>query len=99
MARKRKSVKSGVSKPRSLPSKPEILEFIKSSTEKVGKREIARAFGIRGDARRNLKDLLAEMSEDGTLTGSRKGGVRKRGTLPAVAVLEVIQTKAIARPS
>lgn len=103
MARKRKSVKSGVSKPRSLPSKPEILEFIKSSTEKVGKREIARAFGIRGDARRNLKDLLAEMSEDGTLTGSRKGGVRKRGTLPAVAVLEVTgrdsQGDLIAKPT
>ncbi len=103
MARKRKSVKSGASKPRSLPSKSEILEFIKSSTEKVGKREIARAFGIRGDARRNLKDLLAEMSEDGTLTGSRKGGVRKRGTLPAVAVLEVTgrdsQGDLIAKPT
>jgi len=89
MARKPKSAKGGTSKPRSLPSKEEILEFIKSSTEKVGKREIARAFGIRGDARRDLKDLLADMSKEGLLTGSRKRGVRKRGTLPPVAVLEV----------
>ncbi|MGI9404520.1 MAG: ribonuclease R family protein, partial [Hyphomicrobium sp.] len=103
MARKPKSAKGGPFKPRSLPSKDEILQFIKSSTEKVGKREIARAFGIRGDARRDLKDLLAEMSEDGSLAGSRKKGVRQRGTLPPVAVLEVTgrdaQGDLIAKPT
>ena len=69
MARKPKSAKGGTSPPRGLPSKDEILEFLKSSTEKVGKREIARAFGIRGDARQDLKSLLAEMSKDGKLAG------------------------------
>ena len=103
MARKPKSAKGHSSKRRSLPSKDEILQFIKSSTERVGKREIARAFGIRGDARRDLKHLLAEMSEDGSLAGSRKKGVRERGTLPPVAVLEVTgrdsQGDLIAKPT
>ena len=103
MARKPKSAKGRTPKPRGLPSKDEILEFIKSSTEKVGKREIARAFGIRGDARQDLKRLLAEMSNEGTLAGSRKTGVRKMGTLPPVAVLEVTgrdnQGDLIAKPT
>ncbi|MCK5549955.1 MAG: ribonuclease R, partial [Hyphomicrobiaceae bacterium] len=103
MARKPKSAKGATSTPRGLPSKDKILEFLRSSTEKVGKREIARAFGIRGDARTDLKHLLAEMSKDGQLAGSRKTGVRKRGTLPPVAVLEVTgrdaQGDLIAKPT
>jgi len=103
MARKPKSAKGATSTPRGLPSKDAILEFLKSSTEKVGKREIARAFGIRGDARQDLKRLLAEMSKDGKLAGSRKKGVRKRGTLPPIAVLEVTgrdaQGDLIAKPT
>ena len=103
MARKPKSAKGATSTPRGLPSKDAILEFLKSSTEKVGKREIARAFGIRGDARTDLKRLLAEMRKDGKLAGSRKTGVRKRGTLPPVAVLEVTgrdaQGDLIAKPT
>jgi ribonuclease R len=103
MARKPKSAKGATSTRRGLPSKDKILEFLKSSTEKVGKREIARAFGIRGDARTDLKRLLAEMRKDGKLAGSRKTGVRKRGTLPPVAVLEVTgrdaQGDLIAKPT
>jgi ribonuclease R len=103
MARKPKSAKGATSTPRGLPSKDKILEFLRSSTEKVGKREIARAFGIRGDARTDLKRLLAEMRKDGKLAGSRKTGVRKQGTLPPVAVLEVTgrdaQGDLIAKPT
>ena len=88
MARKPRSAKSGAPKPRGLPTKDEILEFIKGSPEKVGKREIARAFGIRGDTRPALKRLLSEMAEEGTLAGNRKA-IRHKGSLPPVAVLEV----------
>ena len=43
-----------------LPSEAEILEFVAAATGKVGKREIARAFNIRGDQRSALKDLLKQ---------------------------------------
>ncbi len=40
MARKRSS---------DLPSRQQILDFIATSDQPAGKREIARAFGLRGD--------------------------------------------------
>ncbi len=55
---------------------------------KVGKREIAQAFGIKGGDRIALKRLLTEMAEERTITGNRKS-LRSPGTLPAVSVLEI----------
>lgn len=75
--------------PRGLPTRDQILEFIESSDEKVGKREIARAFGVRGDDRVGLKALLGEMSRDGALTGSRKA-MKRPGRLKPVGVLEIV---------
>ena len=71
-----------------LPSKDQILEFLGSAQGKAGKREIARAFGLKTGARVALKRLLAEMAEDGALTGNRKD-LREKGKLPAVTTLEV----------
>src|SRR5262245_45974479 len=78
-----------------LPSKEAILDFIKSAFQDkrqvgaLGKREIARAFSVKGGDRVALKQLLAEMTEEGLLSGNRKG-FKKPGTLPAVAVLEIV---------
>jgi len=88
MARKPTTTKGGVAKRGKLPDKNEILEFIRDAPGKVGKREIARAFGIKGAARLDLNRLLASLTSAGTLSGNRKG-LHKRGGLPPVAVLEV----------
>ena len=71
-----------------LPSKEQILAFINGAQGKVGKREIAKAFGIKGGERIALKRLLAELADEGTLSGNRKG-LREKGQLPPVAALEV----------
>lgn len=71
-----------------LPTREEILQFIQTSQTKVGKREIARAFNIKGGARIALKRLLAEMAEEGVLSGNRKE-IKEKGGLPPVSVLEV----------
>lgn len=71
-----------------MPTKQDILAFIESSPEKVGKREIAKAFAIKGGQRRDLKDLLNEMAAEGLLVGNRKD-FRQPGQLPPVTVLEV----------
>ena len=72
-----------------LPTKQQVLEFIKGSDQKVGKREIARAFGIAGGSRIALKRLLGEMAEDGSLTGNRRE-MKPKGALPQVGVLDIV---------
>jgi ribonuclease R len=88
MARKPNTAKGRDAKRGKLPDRSEILDFIRDAPGKVGKREIARAFGIKGAARLDLNRLLANLTGDGTLSGNRKG-LRKTGSLPPVAVLEV----------
>jgi len=71
------------------PSKAQVLAFIRESPSPVGKREIARAFRLRGDQRIELKALLKELKQDGLLEPHEKRKVARPGALPAVAVLEV----------
>lgn len=71
-----------------LPSKTDILDFMASAEGKVGKREIARAFNIKGGARVGLKTLLKEMTEEGLIAGNKKR-LAEPGKLPSVTVLDV----------
>lgn len=85
-----------------LPSREEILEFLREGEKNAGKRDIARAFNIKGPARAGLKRLLADMAEEGLLAGTRKS-FHERGTLPPVTVLEITgrddDGDLVARPS
>jgi len=74
---------------RPFPSKAEVIAFVQDSPTLVGKREIARAFGIKGGDRILLKAMLRELKQEGVLERGRRRKVRPRGHLPAVAVLEV----------
>jgi ribonuclease R len=91
MPRKQKGPKSQGGPPRreGLPSRDEILDFIRTSPTRVGKREIARAFSIKGAQRLDLNRLLASMNEEGILEGDKKS-LRKKGSLPPVGVIEVV---------
>ncbi len=71
-----------------LPSREEILTFLREHEGNAGKREIARAFNVKGDARIGLKKLLAEMTAEGSLSGTKRE-LHERGKLPPVTVLEV----------
>jgi ribonuclease R len=71
------------------PTKDGILAFIRNAQVKPGKREIARAFSVKGGDRVALKALLTEMADEGLLSGNRKA-FTERGTLPNVAVLEIV---------
>ena len=85
-----------------LPSRKQILDFIATSDQPAGKREIARAFQITGENRILLKDLLKRLEAQGAI---EKGGGRRvapPAALPAVAVLTVVEIDAdgetLARP-
>ena len=71
-----------------IPSKSEILEWIAQNPTKAAKRDIAKAFGIKGAARIDLKRLLKELEEAGKLT-KRRSSYRDAEDLPPVSVLEI----------
>ncbi len=70
------------------PTRDEVLRFVRESPGKVGRREIARAFGIRGNERDALTELLRSLEAEGAIEG-RRSRRRPPGTLPPVTVLEV----------
>jgi ribonuclease R len=55
-----------------LPSKAELLAFIAEQRGKVGTREIARAFGLKNNLRADLKRLLRELADEGSVEKKRK---------------------------
>ena len=71
------------------PTREQVLEFVRDSDGPVGKREIARAFHIRGNDRTLLNDLLRDLRESGELDRGERRRFRKPGTLPSIAVVEV----------
>ena len=50
-----------------LPTKDELREFIHDSPSPVNKREIARAFGLKGQARVMLKAIIKELMVEGAI--------------------------------
>jgi ribonuclease R len=76
--------------PAPLPTKDQVLEFIKESPGKVGKREIARAFHIGSQDRVYLKKILKELAEDGAIERGHKRQFHRPGALPDVLVVEII---------
>jgi len=73
-----------------LPSPEQVLEFIRSADGPAGKREIARAFGLKGQEKIALKKLLGDMAEEGLIDG-RKSAYHRMGGLPKVTVLRVVE--------
>ena len=74
-----------------LPSRQQLLEFIASSAEPAGKREISRAFGLKGQEKIALKALLKDMAEEGLIDGKRTafhamGGVPRVTSRRATAI-------------
>ena len=71
-----------------LPSKEEILGWITENPSQTSKRDIAKAFGIKGSDRIDLKRILKELEAEGHLERRRKT-YRDPESLPPVSVLQV----------
>ena len=72
-----------------LPTSKQILDFIASSDTAVGKREIAKAFGLHGAEKIALKALLRDMADEGLIDHSPGRAFHQMGGLPKVTVLRV----------
>ncbi|MBE2275040.1 MAG: ribonuclease R [Rhodobacteraceae bacterium] len=73
----------------SLPSKDQIRQWIAENPGLSSKRDLAKAFGLKGDLRAELKRLLREMEDEGTLEKKARR-FRPAGELPPVALLKVL---------
>ncbi|WP_421702500.1 ribonuclease R [Aliiroseovarius sp.] len=76
-----------------IPSKDEILQWISDNPTQTSKRDISRAFGIKGADRIDLKRILRELEADGHLQ-KRKKTYRDPDKLPPVAVAQVLRPDA-----
>jgi ribonuclease R len=85
-----------------LPSREELLAFIREHAGKVGTREIARAFGAKNADRAELKRMLRELADEGVVERRRKR-LHHGGTLPSVVLADITGRDAdgefLARPT
>jgi len=72
-----------------LPTRQQVLDFIASSDQPAGKREIARAFGLTAQEKIALKALLKDMADEGLIDSAPGRAFHKMGGLPKVTVLRV----------
>ncbi|MEM7700576.1 MAG: ribonuclease R [Pseudomonadota bacterium] len=77
-------------RPEGMPTRQQVLEFIQSSDTPAGKREIAKAFGLKGQEKIALKRLLRDMAEEGLIDG-KKTAYHRMGGVPKVTVLRVVE--------
>ncbi|MDP5305879.1 ribonuclease R [Paracoccus spongiarum] len=72
-----------------IPSKQQILEWVAEHPDANSKRDIAKAFGIKGAERIELKRLLKELEAEGHLSRRRRHYM-DAGSLPPVTILELL---------
>ena len=72
-----------------LPSKAEVLDWISANPTLTSKRDISKAFGIKGAARIDLKQLLKQLEDEGHLQ-KRTKSYRDPERLAPVSVLQMM---------
>ena len=75
--------------PNRLPNRDELLAYIRDNDGDTVRRDIARAFGVRGAKRAELRSMLRELEDAGLIERSEGRKWRPSDRLPPVAVLEV----------
>jgi ribonuclease R len=91
-----------------LPSREEVIAFIAGGgaaadrpPNRVTKRDVARAFGVKGEDKGALKALLKNLETEGAIVRGRKV-LARQGVLPAMVVAEIVERdrdgELIARP-
>ena len=73
-----------------MPTRQQIMEFIETSGQPAGKREVAKAFGLKGQEKILLKALLKDMADEGLIDIGPGRAFHKMGGVPRVTVLRVV---------
>ena len=76
------------------PNKADIIAWISANPMQIGRRDIAKAFGIKGSGKIKLKRILKEMESEGVYGGTEKDNQAMQeidSQLPPVSVLSVAE--------
>ena len=76
-------------KPAGFPTRQQVMDFITTSDTPADKREIARAFGLKGQEKIALKALLKDMADEGLIDVGPARAFHKMGGVPKVTVLRI----------
>lgn len=74
----------------SLPSRNDIIEFLNDADGASVRRDIARAFGVKGENRAKLRTLLKKMEDDGVIDLAGGKRVKVAGKLPPVMPIDIV---------
>lgn len=88
-------------RPAGFPTRDQVVDFITTSDQPAGKREIAKAFGLKGQEKIALKALLKDMADEGLIDLGPARAFHKMGGVPKVTVLRIVDvddTTLIATP-
>ncbi|MET0249323.1 MAG: ribonuclease R [Sphingobium sp.] len=77
-------------RPAGTPSAQEVMDFIATADQPAGKREIAKAFGLKGQEKIALKALLKDMADEGLIDIGPARAFHKMGGVPKVTVLRIV---------
>ncbi len=73
-----------------IPSQDDLLDYIKAIKEPVSKRDLVKAFGVKGDERRPFKALLSQLEKAGLVIRQPGQMYNIPEGLPAVTIIEVV---------
>jgi ribonuclease R len=99
IARRPPRVARGAAEPKSaLPSREEVMAFIggaaapngERAPARVTKRDIARAFGVKGEAKAELKLIIKDLQAEGAVARGRKA-LTVQGRLPSLVVADIAE--------
>ncbi|WP_292083264.1 MULTISPECIES: ribonuclease R [unclassified Brevundimonas] len=76
-----------------LPDKDTLIAFLREAGE-AQKADIARAFGLKGVERRQLREMLKTLEAEGALGKRGRKGFSEAGALPPVGVVDVVDRDA-----
>lgn len=76
-----------------LPDKDTLIAFLREAGE-AEKADIARAFGLKGIERRQLREMLKTLEAEGSLGKRGRKGFSEAGALPPVGVADVVDRDA-----
>ncbi|HQT47428.1 MAG TPA: ribonuclease R, partial [Acidocella sp.] len=97
-----KKTRQKPAQPAVLPTREAIKTFLAEAGQKVGLREIARAFSVGPDHKKALRGLVRSLEGEGAVERAGRKQYREAGRLPETAVVEVTgidrDGEALARP-
>ncbi len=76
--------------PQGLPDRETLLRFLREAGE-ADKRDIAKAFGLKGADRRALRDMMRTLEAEGALGKRGRRGFAEAGALPPVGVVDIAE--------